>query len=352
MEKKITICLFGIFDPGYERNRILYSGLSANGIDVVLCQADKGKLGKYISLARQYFKIRKKVDLVLVAFPGYQAMILAKILSKKPIIFDSFLSIYDAEVCDRKNLNAESFKARYYWLLDWLSCALADKILLDAQAHIDYYVKTFGLEAKKFLRVFLGSDIKKDGGQTEGDNSDPEYLTVHFHSRAHPMQGAEHVVESAKILKDEKIKFNLAGDKVCKLRPEGNYPNMNFFPTMPYDDLIGLLKKSQVCLGIFGDNDKANKVIPNKVYLGLAAGKAVISADTPAIRELFYDRENILLCRAADPSNLAEKILELRNNRELRLKISANGGRLAEEELAPKDVTRELSQLIKIYADK
>jgi len=103
-------------------------------------------------------------------------------------------------------------------------------------------------------------------------------------------------------------------------------------------------------LGIFGDSAKTRAVIPNKVYEALAAGKAVITADTPAVKELLTDRKNCLLCRTADAADLAEKIMELKNNRELRRTIAENGYRLFLNKLSPSKATRQLAEYIKTNA--
>ena len=54
---------------------------------------------------------------MVVGFPGYQVMLLAKFLGKKPIIFDCYSSLYDSEVWDRKLVRPRTPKALYYWFL-------------------------------------------------------------------------------------------------------------------------------------------------------------------------------------------------------------------------------------------
>jgi len=157
-KQKIKICYFGIYNPNYSRNRVLIKGLGENNVEIVECNDRTFGFRKYLNLARKHHRLNKDYDILLVAFPGWPVMWLAKILSRKLIVYDAFLSVHESQVKDRKNYSSNSLKAKYYWLLDWLSCKLADKILLDTNEHIKYFVKEFGIKKDKFIKVLIGAD--------------------------------------------------------------------------------------------------------------------------------------------------------------------------------------------------
>ena len=71
-------------------------------------------------------------------------------------------------------------------------------------------------------------------------------------------------------------------------------------------------------------------------------GVPVITSDSPGIRELFTDRKDILLCKPADPEDLAAKILLLRNDATLRSTIAAQALQLFEERVTPKKIGEQL----------
>lgn len=344
--KKIDICYFGIYNSDYSRSRVLINGLRQNGVEIFECNSRKKRFLKYFDLIRKYRGMRNKYDLMLVGFPGYQAMILARWLSRKPIIFDAFSSLYDSMVFDRKIVRPESLKARYYWFLDWLSCRLADRIILDTQAHIDYFVKKFNIPPGKFTRVFVGADDRVMKPQAEKRN-DGCFL-VHFHGSHIPLQGVKYILEAAKILQAENIKFNIIGSKIKKASERYDLPNVSFMENSSYEELPQYMAEADVCLGIFGNTDKAQRVIPNKVFEALAVGRPVLTGDSLAIKELLIDRENALFCRMADAKDLADKIMELKNNADLREKIARNGHRLFSEKLTSQKIIADLINSAKI----
>jgi glycosyltransferase involved in cell wall biosynthesis len=115
-----------------------------------------------------------------------------------------------------------------------------------------------------------------------------------------------------------------------------------------YADLLAK-RGHDVCLGVFGNTVKTQRVIANKVYEAIAMAKSVISADTQGMGELFEDRKNILFCRRADPEDLAEKILELKNNEELRSKIAQSGYELFQRRATPKIIGCDLLNALSKY---
>ena len=136
----MTILYFGNYRPDYARNKIIMRGIEQHGAHIV-------------------HSMRDQHDLIIVGYSDSRwAVPLARLLSRKPIVWDAFYSLYDSWVFDRKLVLSYSLKARFYWFLDWLSCRLADRILLDTNAHIDYFVKTFKIPRHKFTRVFIGAD--------------------------------------------------------------------------------------------------------------------------------------------------------------------------------------------------
>jgi len=75
--------------------------------------------------------------------------------------------------------------------------------------------------------------------------------------------------------------------------------------------------------------------------------KPIITADTPAMREILVDRVHCLFCKIANSRDLAEKILLLKNHPELSEKIAHQGYELYKEKLTPSALGRDLISVIR-----
>jgi len=340
----MTICYFGIYSSEYSRNRILIKGLKLNGVHIIECQSNLNGIKKYFDLISKHHKLKRQYDLMIVGFPGQQSMILAKFLTNKKIVFDAFTSLYDSLAFDRKIVRPRSIRATYYWLLDWLSCRLADKILLDTNEHIKYFSETFRISKDKFCRLFVGSD--NEVIKPVEPNKKEDGFLVHFHGSCIPLQGVEYILEAASILEKKGIEFNIIGSRIKNRYKNFKTSNINFIDDIPYEKLKYYMSSADVCLGIFGKTDKAQRVIPNKIFEALAAQCPVITGETLAVKELFVDRENILFCKMGDAKDLGNKILEIKNNFELREKIAKNGYNLFINNLTPKHIVGGLLNII------
>lgn len=349
----MTICFFGMYASNYPRNKTLIKGLKQNGVQIIECNVRSHFLTglRYYYLSKKFLKEGKEADIIFVGFPGQTDVPLAWLLGKifrKPVIFDAFFSLYNSLVFDRKNFEQKDWRARFWWFVDWLSCVLADKVVLDTNEHINYFVKTFGIKREKFIRVFVGTDT---------DIFYPRKLLKHknflvgFHGSYLPLQGVDIIVESARLLQNHKdILFRLLGNGLERKRIENlinkyKLPNIRLLDPVPYGNLPSFISSNDIYLGgHFGSNPKSGLVVANKVFEATATRTTTIVGDSNATRELFKNDINCLLVKQGDPKNLATAILKLKENPVLREKIAIAGYNLIIEKLTPKFIVKELLQ--------
>lgn len=333
----MTILYFGIYNPDYPRNRLLIRGLRANGIDVLECNERGQGFVKYLKLMSRHLFLRHKYDIMLVGFPGHSVMRLARLLTKKPIVFDAFLSLYDSEVYDRKLVLPHSRQAQTLLKQDQEACRQADLNLVDTREHLEYFANFFSLSKEKFRIIPVGADDNLFFPKPKISQT----FIVHFHGKYIPLQGIEYIVGAAEILRYQSIQFRILGrgqeyQRITDLINSKHLKNIEQVDMVPYQQLPDYINDSDICLGIFGNSEKTLRVIPNKVAEYLACGKAVITADSPGARELLADGVNVRFSRAGDSQDLAAKIMELYQNQGIRKILGSNARKLYSDKLTPK----------------
>ena len=350
--------MVGHYDlEGYSRGRILYKGLKKNKVEVDIFLG-KGKL-KYLRILKRVLK--KDYDAIIAT--GTTTLFVVKFIKefsiiKKPLILDSFISDYDTLVHDRKIVSENSLKARILWFTDKYSCKFADNAIVDTKQHKEYFVEEFDLDPKKFEIVPIGADDEIFYPRNfEENKKNGEEFNVTFFGSFIPLQGMQYILKSAKILENYNIIFNLIGEgqtfpEMKKLARKLELRNVNFLGWKRIYELPNFIANSDVCLGIFGNTEKAKRVIPNKVYEVIAMKKPIVTGDTPAIREFFRNRENSLLCEIANPDAIADAILELKDNPELREKIAKNGYKLFRENFSIEGIGKTLKIILNRILDE
>lgn len=350
----LTVCYFGIFDPGYVRNRIIVKGLRANGVAVKLCTTRKTGWRKYFTLLAFHRRVGA-YDVMLVGFPGPTVMLLAWWFARRRgvrVVFDSYNSQYHALVDIRRQTARGGLRARLMYYRERFACRLADVVLMDTEAHCRYMAQTYHLPAEKFRRLLVGSDLPDFIGARPRPQKPEGKILCHFHGGYSPFQGVDIIIRAAKMLGADDIHFNLigAGQEYHRMRALANelgVTNVSFIAPVDYATLAAYHQVADICLGVFGKTETGLRpVIPNKVQEGLAAGKPVLTGHLPAMDELLIDGVNVVFCTPGDPDHLATKIRKLAHDAESRARIGAAGRMLYEQRLTPRRIGHDLLQLL------
>ncbi|AEK19267.1 glycosyltransferase [Methanococcus maripaludis] len=337
-------------EPSYTRNSVIIKGLKNNSIDILECTSNKKTYFKrYIEVISK-FLLKKDYDIVFVGFLGQPLVPIIKKLTKKPIILDAFISIYDTLCFDRKTYTPNSIFGRVAYKLDENSCNLSDLVLLDSKAHVDYFNNTFNIKTD-FKRLFVGADTEVFFPQNQTICSND--FNIFYYGTYLPLQGIEIIIKSAKLLeKYPEIKFKIVGrgpesTKIEDLAKQLHIKNIEFINWIPYEKLPIEISNSDICLGgHFGSIDKGKRVISGKTFQFLAMKKPVIVGNNPANKELLEHEKSAMFVEHDSPEDLAEKILELKNDIELRKKIAENGHKTFKKKCTPEKIGLELKEII------
>ena len=396
----MKVCFFGTYEKNYPSNRIIIKGLKKNGIDIVECHVSLwekyrnkhgnflklfsmfklavGLVSAYARLCFVFFSKCRNVNVIIVGYIGQLDIFFLKALllfkkNKPKILFVPLVSLYDTAIADRGLSGKNNLFAKLLFYIDRFSFKMADIIIFDTNEHINYISNLFSLDKSKFKRVWVGADedvfypqcysLDKGNNYSLSDKGENYPLpdkgglggvvfTVLFIGKYIPLHGLEYIIKAAKLLeKKENINFRMIGsgqlhDKIMNLKEKLEIKNIDFVEWVEYNKLVNEINKADVVLGIFGGTKKSSRVIPNKVFQAIACKKAVITGDSPAIRELFTDKENILLCKNRKSEALKDAILEIKNDNELRNKIAKGGYEVFENNLTCMRIGKEIVNLI------
>jgi glycosyltransferase involved in cell wall biosynthesis len=344
-DSPIRVCFFPGRESSYARSRVLLKGLREAGLIVHDCSSSKKGFPRYFSAFGKFLKFERDSDVILVGFFGQPFVPIVRLWTRRKIVFDTYLSAYQTLAFDRKAIRPTGIRATLIRFVEKLSCQLADACLLDTEQHIDYFVREYRLDRGKFHRSFVGAECSDAVCSATQRPDDP---IIHFHGEFQALHGAKFIVGAAKLL--PQIKFRMIGSgrelNACisyynTLKAD----NVQFIPSVPFETLQQYIKEATICLGIFGETQKAQLVIPIKVYEALALGKPVITANTPAIRELLTHGKDVFLCNTADSDHLAWAIRALLADEDLRNKIAANGYQTYMKKCTPEKIGRDIANL-------
>ena len=317
-------------EPEYTRNQIVLKALRRHAEVLEITDSSKNYIITHLKLLFKIVTNTRPYDVIFVGFYGYLLVFLMRLVSRKPIIFDAYLSTYNTLCFDRKRFRPDSLLGRIVYWMDRLACRFADVVLLDTRAHLDYFVRIYALPPERCAVLYVGSD-EEIFHPRKPPRDGP--FTVFYYGSFLPLQGIEYIVRAARIIQDRQpgIIFQIAGNgiqyqEIRTLAQQLKCKTIEFIPWIPYEQLPNYIARAWLCLGgHFADSDKAQNVISTKTYQFLAMARPTIVGDCRANAEIFHHGEHVYMVKMADAQALAEAILLLYLNDELRQRI-ADGG--------------------------
>jgi glycosyltransferase involved in cell wall biosynthesis len=260
---------------------------------------------------------RTAFDAVVVGYPGHFDLPAAKRAARgRPIVFNPLVSLADTLVDDRGRFARGSRPARALRAVDRTAFRAADLVVADTEAHATFFR---GLGARHVDVCFVGAEERVF---TPGWRH-PAAFTCLFVGKLIPLHGLETILEAARCAPE--LQFRVVGSGQLEDQLRHRPDNVEWRTWVDYELLADELHRAGCALGIFGTSDKAQRVIPNKVFQALACGTPVVTADTPAARELLADDGSALLVPAADPDALVVALRRLASDSERAERIGAGG---------------------------
>jgi glycosyltransferase involved in cell wall biosynthesis len=345
-KRPLRVCYFGTYRANYVRNEVLIEGLKRLGVEVYEChstlwhsvsdrvaQAGGGwKSPRFLSrVIKAYWKLFRthnqtpEYDVMLVGYPGQFDVYLGRLLSwwrRKPMSLDILMSLH--LVAEERGLTKKSpFTGKLIFWLEKLGLKLPDSLIVDTPEYRDYYCEKYKLSSANFSFLSLGVDDRLYYPRLEIEPAANCFRVIYYGTFI-PLHGVETMLLAAAELQDTPdIKFYFFGEgqeepKARALAQELALENVCFQGWTDKSELPNEISKSHICLGVFGTTKQSRCTIQNKIWEGMMMQRPVITGDAQTIREELTHKEHVYLVERANPKALADGILTLQQDSELR----------------------------------
>jgi len=338
----------------YPRNDVLIRALGRLGsVDVLGGEGRTSILLRSLTLAfKSILSLRsQRYDLVFVGFYGQLLMLPLSLWCPVPIIFDAFISTYDTLCFDRKVFSPRSILGRAAYRLDKRACKSSHQVLLDTRQHTRYFQEVYALPETLFsvLPVSCNEDLFYPKGDAQISPN-----RILFYSTYMPIHGVETILQAAALLNEtENLEFRLVGEgmglkQAQQMAHDLKLKSVQFLPYLPLQALAGEIACAGICLGgHFGLTDKADRVVPGKIYQIMAMAKPMIAGETSANRDLLTHGKSALLVPPGDAASLADAIQRLLKDPTLRGRLSMGARHRFQQVCSEEIVTERLGEILR-----
>jgi glycosyltransferase involved in cell wall biosynthesis len=343
---RVRVLYFGTYERGYPRNAQVISCLRRAGVEVSERhepvwegRRDGWRAGPRaaarlaVAEARLLLRARPaQADAVIVGYPGHFDLPAARWAARgSPVVFNPLVSLEDTFVGDRARFRPGSLAAQGLGIVDRHALRSADLVVCDTQAQAEHLATLGGLGPERVAVCLVGAEerVFRPGWTAQTP------FTCLFVGKLIPLHGLETILAAAQLAPE--LPFRVVGSGQLEPLLAARPANVEHVPWIEYELLPGQLHRAGCALGVFGTSAKAQRVIPNKAFQALACGTPLVTADTPAARELLVEGDSALLVPPGDPDALADAVRRLVADPALAERLSA-GGLAAYRRQASEDV--------------
>lgn len=281
-------------------------------------------LGRAVRLILAYpvllwrFLTGPRPDVVVVGYLGHLDVLMLWPFAKArgvPVVWDAFLSLHDTVVADRRMLSHGHPLARLLWLWEWLACRAVARVVLDTGAQAALFREAYGLPPARVKSVFVGAEAAAFPEAPPAPSA--ARAQVLFYGQFIPLHGIATIVEAARLARGRPIDWTVIGQgqeagRIRAMLDEDAPEALTWVDWVPYEELARRIAGADVCLGVFGESGKAGRVIPNKVFQILSAGRPLVTRDGPGMRELVPEgAPGIALVKPGDAAALLDGVERL-----------------------------------------
>lgn len=245
-----------------------------------------------LSQAARLLLDRRAGDVVYLPYPapltlGWLSLMPAR--WRPRCIADAYISIWDTMFRDRGGGDVDGIVSRVVRWLEARSLRAATVVLVDTEANKQQMIEDFALPARSVRSIPLAINERLFASSRRDPAPAGKPARVLFVGTLVPLHGIDVVLAVAAELLEAGIEFRLIGDGQQSALVEtfvrkGDIAGFTWVRDwMPLAGIACEIDQSDVCLGVFGGDGKAARVLPFKLYYAMAAGKAIVTQAAHAL---------------------------------------------------------------------
>src|SRR5690554_22400 len=188
-------------------------------------------------------------------------------------------------------------------------------------------------------------DLMKQIGLKEG------YLKVIHFGALGEANGIDTIIESASLLKEQKIQFLFLGagsteERLKKVIEQKNIKNVLFHNRTPMELTSAIVNCCDISLVSFKDLPILYTNSPNKLFDSLSAGKPIIVNSAGWTKDLVEQNNCGFYCNPNNPQELADKLIALIDKKEELEKMGQKSRKLAEQKYDKSILLKQFTRIV------
>jgi glycosyltransferase involved in cell wall biosynthesis len=335
--------------PRYVRTRTIVNALrKIKDVEVYEARNSTSGFLRYFQTLLRLIRIRivHHPDIYILGFRGHEIFPFVRILTyPRALIFDAMMSPFGAMEEEGKLGKLGKLLSPVVYAFEKAILKLSDQILTDTALHRQFFIDVFDIFPEKIVPVYVGTDEDVFVPSKKSKNSLKEGLDVFFYSTRLPLHGVDFILEAARRLQKEPIRFTIVGGNQ-KHHPVSELSNLIQIDWVEFEKLPEYIEKADICLGgPFGNTKQAERVITGKTFQFLAMGKPVVIG---RINEEvgFIDKRNCLFVEQGNPDSLTEVLLWALQNKHQLPAIGENGLELFRHHFSTPVIASQISEVL------
>ena len=322
-----------------------------DGVRIYALPSYPSRLKRLFNGTFKAFKLARKTKADLFHFHDPELMFLGVLLrvSGKKVIYDVHEDL-PKQILYKDWINSKFIKkifSKLIYLSEQFSCLFFNGIV----AATEDIAKKFPRKKTIVLRNFPLLSLIENEAPHDIQNKDTFVLV--YAGGLSRIRGIKEIIEALGLVKG-KVSLWLFGEfehegyfEECKKLEAWN--NVEYFGYKKMDEVYGFIQQADVGIALLYPIKNYLTSLPVKAFEYMAAGKAFIMSDFPFWKEMFG--ECALFADPFNPDEIAEKVRELVENKELTKKLGARGKELIETKYSWEMEKKGLFELYKRILD-